>query len=822
MKINIFLVVAILLSRSVCLSAQAIDSTMSIYNDRFTPEKIHLQTDRLIYKKGETVFYKAYLLANNYPSLLSKTLYTDWYDETGKLLLQTEAPLLISSAKGSFDIPQNYQGTHLHVKAYTRWMLNFDTAFIYNLSLTVYQPENKIVAKNTVVVVTTNTIQLQLYPEGGFTVEGIKSRVAFKASDQWDNPVKIKGVIKNSKGGILNSFTTVHDGMGVFSLLTEKDETYFLNWVDEQGNAGKKEISAQKQAGACLKVLPKNKKAIVTIERSLNAGKEFKNMHLLVHENQTLRYKLDIDMSSKTIISTQIDVSDLPTGIVQCTLFNANWVPVAERIIFVNNQNHFFLPIITVKQKDLSKKGSNQIEINVADTLLNNMSLAVTEVSLAAINGPNIFSDFLLSDEIKGKVYNAAQYFSTEILPDTTSAQLDLVMLTSGHRRFDWERITKGLLPATPYPADTNYLQIKGQVTAKKLLKSKEPLTLNVMLQTKDSVRKMFVLPVKRDGSFDQNNLFFYDTAKLFYGLNNQKNSTGAVKFEGSLMKSEDRKSFFINQQIEQSELIIPLNKKGGNKEPTEDSLFFAAQEKLQKLSALITLKTVTVKAKSKTTKQILDDYYTRGMYAGEGSSIAIDVEGDISVNGRNIWDYLQSKIPGLNVTRRGSNPEPIPLWYPNSQGIPDVPAILLDEVPISLESVSSLNISSIAYVKAFRPPFLGSMLNGFSGVIALYSKKGYSPVYSNKESQQGLETYLLNGYSKFREFIQPDYTNINSREEPDNRPTLYWNPFILTDKNNPKSTISFYNNDISKKLCIILEGINAEGKMTRVVKLVE
>ena len=287
-------------------------------------------------------------------------------------------------------------------------------------------------------------------------------------------------------------------------------------------------------------------------------------------------------------------------------------------------------------------------------------------------------------------------------------------------------------------------------------------------------------------------------------------------------MKSEDRKSFFINQQIEQSELIIPLNKKVGNKEPTEDSLFFAAQEKLQKLSALTTLKVVTVKTKIKTTKQILDDYYTRGMYAGEGSSIAIDVEGDISVNGRNIWDYLQSKIPGLNVTRRGSNPEPIPLWYPNSQGIPDVPAILLDEVPISLESVSSLNISSIAYVKAFRPPFLGSMLNGFSGVIALYSKKGYSPVYSNKESQQALETYLLNGYSKFREFIQPDYTSINFRVEPDNRPTLYWNPFILTDKNNPKSTISFYNNDISKKLCIILEGINAEGKMTRVVKLVE
>ena len=113
-------------------------------------------------------------------------------------------------------------------------------------------------------------------------------------------------------------------------------------------------------------------------------------------------------------------------------------------------------------------------------------------------------------------------------------------------------------------------------------------------------------------------------------------------------------------------------------------------------------------------------------------------------------------------------------------------------------------------------------MLNGFSGVIALYSKRGYSPVYSDKQSQQGLETFLENGYTKFREFIQPDYTNIYTKEEPDHRATLYWNPFILTDKNNPKSTISFYNNDISKKLCLILEGINADGKMTRVVKVLE
>ncbi|MEO7801432.1 MAG: hypothetical protein ABIR81_05505, partial [Ginsengibacter sp.] len=130
-------------------------------------------------------------------------------------------------------------------------------------------------------------------------------------------------------------------------------------------------------------------------------------------------------------------------------------------------------------------------------------------------------------------------------------------------------------------------------------------------------------------------------------------------------------------------------------------------------------------------------------------------------------------------------------------------------------------NINNIAYVKAFRPPFLGSLQNGFSGVIALYSKRGYSPV-TNNSYEPGLKTFVLEGYSSFKEFIQPDYAKDSSKTEEDMRPTLYWNPFILMDKTNPTTTLSFYNNDFSKKLCLILEGINADGQMSRIVKILE
>ncbi len=148
-------------------------------------------------------------------------------------------------------------------------------------------------------------------------------------------------------------------------------------------------------------------------------------------------------------------------------------------------------------------------------------------------------------------------------------------------------------------------------------------------------------------------------------------------------------------------------------------------------------------------------------------------------------------------------------------------PALFLDEVPVDLRFLSSVDVSSIAYVKAFRPPFVGAFLNGIHGAIALYSKKGFSPIYKNNYGA-GLESSILSGYTKFKEFTQPDYDSTNAYSKPDYRATLYFNPFVLTDKNNQRVIIDFLNNDTGKKLNVVLEGIDAEGKMARVVKIVE
>ena len=97
-------------------------------------------------------------------------------------------------------------------------MLNFDSSFIYTKAIPVIQEKpaaaKKSVPKNF----------LQFFPEGGDMVEGIESRVAFKATDIHGLPYKVSGEIIDSKGKSITKFSSMHDGMGFFNIKPEVKE----------------------------------------------------------------------------------------------------------------------------------------------------------------------------------------------------------------------------------------------------------------------------------------------------------------------------------------------------------------------------------------------------------------------------------------------------------------------------------------------------------------------------------------------------------------------------------------------------------------------
>lgn len=783
------------------VQSQFIDSIMDSHANLFPKEKMHIHFDKQLYNQEETIWYKVYLLTDNSPSPLSRNVYVDWYDAEGKMLRQTVGPLFQSTTKGSFDIPAEYKGEFVRVKAYTRWMLNDDTSFIYQKDIRINKKEKSV--KKPVVLRT----KLELFPEGGTIVEGLDEKIAFKASNQFGIPVLIKGVLLNDKNKVLDSLRVLHDGMGTFSLRPLAGEKYRVDWTDENGAKGSTALTGIRQEGVSLSIQGTNDKALIQIQRTANVDDNSKQLFLLVHMNERPIYKVQLKMPEKTLLNTAIPIEELQTGILQFSLFTSNWIPLEERILFVNNRMHEFNARVNPGIIDLKKRGRNIVEIFVSDTAATNMSVSITDAELSGPEQYTIFSDFLLNNQLRGYIHNPAYYLKSDA--DSITRRLDLVMMTNGWRRFDWDKIKAAKEPVLQYPPETDFMKLQGKVYGMETVRSAGTTQLNLILSNKDSSANMYFVPVQKDGTFEEPNVFFFDTARVYYNLNDNKKTTGRVtqvqlsngllkKQPGSTVRMDDQQPYL--QTWSDSLALVRMN------------MFLLEEEKLKKSMASTTLQEVVVHAKTKNPMQIIDEKYASGLFSG-GDAYSFDLLSDrLAMGAFNILTYLQGKVAGLQIS--GSGAQMSLSWRGGT------PSLYLNEMISNVDMVQSIPISDIAYVKVMRPPFFGAGGGGANGAIAIYTKKG-GDAKRNDPSKKGMETTILAGYSRFREFYSPSYEK-DETYDADTRSTLYWNPYIMTNKKTPRFRIEFYNNDFSKKLLLVLEGINADGKMTRTVRYLE
>ena len=312
--------------------------------------------------------------------------------------------------------------------------------------------------------------------------------------------------------------------------------------------------------------------------------------------------------------------------------------------------------------------------------------------------------------------------------------------------------------------------------------------------------------PVSPDGTFNVPGLIFYDTAHVFYQFNNDKDKrlTSRATFELKNNLLNERSHFQqtdmwkIGINKEDSILIIK------NKEASEK--FISDLEHDQKVKVLATIE---IKGRQKSKKQLMDEEYASGFFRG-GDDITFIMEDDISSSSSlSVLNYLQGRVAGLDI--KVGNGTPTLTWRGGT------PSIFLNEIQNDIETVQNIPMSDVAMIKVFRPPFFGASGGGAGGAIAVYLKKGASA----NANVKGLDFAAIQGYSPVKEFYSPDYSKADqSINQDDYRSTIYWNPFILTNKDRRKLLLSFYNNDISKKIRVIIEGVNEQGKLTRIEKV--
>jgi hypothetical protein len=314
-----------------------------------------------------------------------------------------------------------------------------------------YQGQTESISRSIPIVL--GKINFSLFPEGGDLVRGIESKVAFRALNEFGKPADVEGVVLNSKGKQVSTFSSFHNGMGAFDITPALGEKYVAKITSPAGI--KEEYTLPE---------PLNRGYVLSVE-NLNANEMLLNVSTTETEELSLVGQVRGKICYATAINAKagqnellIPASVFPMGVAQFTLFDSKGIERAERLAFVNKNNQLSVSISTDKEKYLPRE-KVKMTIMVKDErgmpMPANLSLSVANdqlLSFADDKQGNILSKMLLEYDIKDKIEEPNFYFDAKE-PKSDKA-LDYVMMTSGWRRFTWEKVMADELPAAAFAGE--------------------------------------------------------------------------------------------------------------------------------------------------------------------------------------------------------------------------------------------------------------------------------------------------------------------------------------------------------------------------------
>jgi hypothetical protein len=739
-------------------------------------ETIHFHFDKDVYLPGETIWYKAYLYNNTKPAVTSTNLYTSIYDATGKLLQQKQYPIFESVANGEFVLPDTIGNGTLIFRAFTKTLLQQD-------SVNVYQQLIKIAGNNTTTpaapVIETAVSGIQFFPEGGHLLAGVQNYLGISTRFTDGTAFATKGVIKvnDTETG---SFETGTNGMALVQFMPEANANYYAEWTDENGNSQKTSLPPVKEYGATLHTEMTGNSLFYMVSKNTVAA-NLSTMHIVAQQGADVVYRADLMMDKTMQVVNKFRTDSLASGLLLVTLYDNDWNPMAQRTVFVNSPEPPLKLNIKMLTNDRTPKKKNVIEIEIPDSVRTNLSVSIADAEFYKEEKTTISEALLLGR-------SAALPPSGD---STQTKQTDLFTLNN-----TWPMQAAGKSAKEPVPAD-NYLDLS--FNSKRNFSAKEALT--IIINDRISGKQFFNMPPAA-GSFTKNGLVYYDSAKIYYQLLKNKDMVDEVKPVA-----------VSSLQIPASIAPLKAYTKGAKTvPPVNDSTFINfVKAKPATFNAQQTLQTVTVKSRytnPETKRQLeIEDKYASGPFKGAGRGFFLNVMEDPNAEAMpDIYSYISYRVA---LTTKSTST--------GGKTFGDIP-IFIDEVESSNEILQTLPISQIAYVKYIRGIVVSLRFTSKDGVLYVYTKKGDEPLPPSKN----MRTTFVKGYNSTQQFTQPDYEDKTNLLKTDNRSTLYWNPYVMTDAANPKFTIEYYNNDLSKKLLLVIEGMDERGRLVHIKKIIE
>lgn len=185
-------------------------------NMEFPLEKVHVHFDKPYYAVGDTVWFKAYLTSiQNIPSPLSKIVYLDVVTSRDSLVETIKLPVMNSVATGSISLSHlNFEQGNYHIRAYTRWMLNFSPAYFFTHNLYVGNSINKELS--THITLTNSTTDKNVKVNAGISFKNEANRplqnrkVSWEVIADYDRISRGRG-ITDGNGFLALDFTSSRD-----------------------------------------------------------------------------------------------------------------------------------------------------------------------------------------------------------------------------------------------------------------------------------------------------------------------------------------------------------------------------------------------------------------------------------------------------------------------------------------------------------------------------------------------------------------------------------------------------------------------------------
>jgi hypothetical protein len=856
-------------------------------------EKVYVHFDKPYYAVGDTIWFKTYVTDNfRQPSQLSKVVYVEIANSRDSIVDNFKLPVRNGVATGNIALnPLSYKQDNYHVRAYTKWMANFDASYFFTKSISVGNAVDKLV--NTQVtysktgadksmhvnlrlvykdpdgvpqankrvsweVMSTlddiakgkgntdasgaytisfvnskatdlsnasvvafidlgnkktagrtfplkpllNNNDVQFFPEGGELLNAVRTKVGIKTVGGNGLGASFTGTITDNAGQVMANVTSQHAGMGMFVLTPEEGKTYKADITFANGVKGTYNLPKVQTTGFAINInsgdadqLSLKLSASPTYFQA-NKGKAF---YIIAQSVNTVCFAAQT-LLKEQIYSATVPKNKFPTGIVQFTLMSSAGVPLSERLVFVQQNDQLNLSIAGDKPSYASRQ---KVKLNIAaknktSPVEGNFSIAVIDEGKVPVNESDettILSSLLLTSDLKGYIEKPNYYFTK--INDKTAADLDLLMLTQGYRRFTYTDIIANNYPQVLFLPEQG-IELSGTLRTLNGMPFKGG---NIKLLIPD---KYFSANATSDpeGRFKFNNLVFADSAKVVVSAKNNYNGK-------NLMLMMDGQTY----------PAVPKNQFYPDDDQNIDSTINTYLQNSKKLmDRMRVLKEVVVRA-PKATPRIDHSAYPAltGLSNIPDHLITAEQLGGCA----NMLLCLQGRLPGVTFD---NNAFYVSRDYNAGRRVPM--QLFVTGMPVDVSYLNNMQSTDIESIEVFLKDELGLVSNSYqaNGIIVINSKK--KPTGGTKISlaefqdllpQPNVVNFTPKGYNFGREFYSPKY-EVAKPVGVDLRSTIYWNPHVVTDKATGNTSVEFYNADGKGSYRAVIEGFDKDGNIGRFV----